>query len=40
MALAAPVLLPLSARAQSPDRTARIVVGFPRGGSIDLVAHL
>jgi tripartite-type tricarboxylate transporter receptor subunit TctC len=38
-ALAAPAL-PSAARAQAVSRNARIIVGFPAGGSSDLVARL
>jgi tripartite-type tricarboxylate transporter receptor subunit TctC len=38
--LAAPALLPFAARAQPAGRPARIIIGFPAGGSSDVVARL
>jgi tripartite-type tricarboxylate transporter receptor subunit TctC len=38
--LAAPALLPCAARAQPSGRPARIIIGFPAGGSSDVVARL
>jgi len=38
--LAAPALLPALAQAQPAGRPARIIIGFPAGGSSDVVARL